>query len=416
MADQPRRILLVDCDMFFVQVARLEDPDGAGRTPLLMVGGSAEGRGVVTSADYRVRKYGVHSGMPMARARRLCPDATIVPVPREACRRRSREIRELLGSLAPVVQAASIDEFYLDLTGTERLFGNESLEATAHRIRKQVLRKTRISVSVGGGPVRLVAKLAVERAKPGGVHVVPPGSEAAFLRGHDLDRIPGVGPALLEALQERGLRTVDDVLMVEEEWLRRWFGENRGRWLWERVRGIDPSPVTAEDERKSISAERTFPTDVDDDAELERRLLGLALEVGRTLREKGLQARTVTVKVRDADFTTRQASRTLPEAMESDRTLFGMARELLDELRQRRSGPVRLLGVGVGSLQERGAPEQLSLLDRGAGSETERDRTLSRTVDLLRRRFGKGTLLPGRIMEDTRTDHDAASHDAEDDP
>ncbi|MFW5904746.1 MAG: Y-family DNA polymerase, partial [bacterium] len=282
MTDPVRRILLVDCDMFFVQVARLTDPEGAGRASLLMVGGSPEGRGVVTSADYRVREYGVHSGMPMARARRLCPEATIAPVPRKACSHKSREIREVLTSRAPVVEAASIDEFYLDLTGTERLYAGESLEATASRIRREVREHTRISVSVGGGTVKLVAKLAVERAKPGGVHIVPAGDEAAFLRGIELARIPGVGPTFLTRLRDRGLHTVDDVLQVQQEWLRRWFGQARGRWLWERVRGIDPSPVSSDDARKSISSERTFPTDLNDDDELRRR----TYELGERLKER----------------------------------------------------------------------------------------------------------------------------------
>ncbi len=160
----PRRILLVDCDAFFVQVARLQDPEGAGRTPLLLVGGSAEGRGVVTSASYACRPFGVRSGMPMGEALRLCPEARVVPVPRRACVERSRAVLGTLRELAPVVQAASIDEFYLDLTGMERLLRDEPLEASGERIRTRVRERTGISVSVGGGTNRLVAKLAAGRA------------------------------------------------------------------------------------------------------------------------------------------------------------------------------------------------------------------------------------------------------------
>src|SRR5688572_4855056 len=164
----PRRILLVDCDMFFVQVARLTDPDGVGREPLLLVGGSPTGRGVITSASYEARAFGVRSGMPAAQALRLCPEAVIVPVPRSECARKSRAIHDTLQRLAPVVRAASIDEFYLDLSGTERLFAEE-LSESARRIRETVLADTEISVSVGGGTGRTVAKLAVRRAKPAGV-------------------------------------------------------------------------------------------------------------------------------------------------------------------------------------------------------------------------------------------------------
>jgi DNA polymerase IV len=402
-----RRVLLVDCDAFFVQVARLQDPEGAGRASLLLVGGSAEGRGVVTSASYACRPFGVRSGMPMGQALRLCPDAVVVPVPRSACVDRSRAVREALGELSPVVQAASIDEFYLDLTGMERLLQGESLEETAQRIRHRVRDRAQISVSIGGGTNRLVAKLAAGRAKPAGVHVVPAGEEAGFLAGFGLREIPGVGPSLLEAMERRGLQEVRDVVGVEEEWLVRWFGEARGRWLFERCRGIDPSPVVAEEERKSISSERTFSRDIPagsgGDRILERHLLQLALSVGEGLRGRGLRARTVTVKLRDGDFTTRQGSRTLPHPMESDRILYETAGELLAGLRRKRGAPTRLLGVGVSNLSEEAVPRQLSLLDEEDDrAETDRDRTLSHLGDELRARFGRGAILPGRILEKDR--------------
>ena len=317
MSDQPRerRILLVDCDAFYVQVARLEDPEGAGKAPLLIVGGSPSGRGVVTSASYEARAFGVRSAMPTAHALRLCPDATGVGVPRGSVTRRSREVRAVLEELAPVVQAASVDEFYLDLTGTERLFAPESLADTAWRIRRTVLERTAISVSLGGGTRRVIAKLAATRAKPAGVHVVPAGDEQAFLNTLDLSELPGVGPALVEALGKRGLVRVADAVDVQEEWLQRWFGERRGAWLYRRVRGVDRSPVDPAERRKSISSERTFFEDLEQDEDLERRLIELTSSVGATLRSKAMRARTVTVKLRDYDFRTRQHSRTLAEAI-----------------------------------------------------------------------------------------------------
>jgi DNA polymerase IV len=195
-----RRILLVDCDQFFVQCARLADPDGAGRESLLLVGGSASGRGVVTSASYETRAFGVRSGMPTATAQRLCPKAVVVPVPRGLCGEKSRAIRDVLERYSPVVEPASIDEAYLDLSGTERLYRGEPLADTARRIQAAVLAETDIHVSIGGGTNRLVAKLAVSRAKPAGVHVVAPGGEAAFLAEHDIADIPGVGPVLAAEL------------------------------------------------------------------------------------------------------------------------------------------------------------------------------------------------------------------------
>lgn len=398
-----RRVLLVDCDAFFVQVARLEDPEGAGRADPLLVGG-AGGRGVVTSASYSARPFGVRSGMPTAEALRLCPEATVVPVPRQACSRRSREIRSALESLAPVVQAASIDEFYLDLSGTERLWSGEPLEATAARIRASVLQQTGISVSIGGGTNRLVAKLATRRAKPAGVHVVRPGSEAEFVASLELSAIPGIGPSLRARLEDRGIYRVRELAAVEEAWLIRWFGAARGRWLWERARGIDSSPVIASEERKSISSERTFHEDLHDPDALERHLLQLVLSVGETLRNQGLRARTVTSRVRDDDFRTRQASRTLEQAIESDRVLFEVSRDLFRELRARRTRPTRLLGVGVSNLIPEGGARQLSMFDEHPTRESDRDRRLSRLGDELRARFGRDALRPGRTIRDRDTE------------
>ena len=330
-----RKILHVDCDAFFVQVARLEDPSGAGRAKLLIVGGSPSGRGVVTSASYEARAYGVRSAMPTAHALRLCPGATVVSVPRDAIGLRSRAVRDALRELAPVVEAASVDEFYLDLTGTERLFKDEPLPETADRIRRTVLARTEISTSVGGGSNRLVAKLATSVAKPAGIHVVPPGEEGVFLSGRELEDIPGIGPALLEAMAQRGLRTVRDTLAVEPVWLERWFGARRAAWLrarFEAGRGADD--IEPERERKSISSERTFHRDVDDPEVLDAQLLRLSEGVGRTLRDQGLRARTVTVKLKDFDFKIRQRAHTLPQAVESDRAIWNVARPLLGDLQQ----------------------------------------------------------------------------------
>ncbi len=384
--------------MFFVQVARLEDPEGVGRTPLLMVGGSPSGRGVITSASYEVRAYGVRSGMPTAQALRLCPEATVVPVPRGACAERSRAVRSVLEELAPVVQAASIDEFYLDLSGMERLLRGESLEETAHRIRRRVLEGTRISVSIGGSTRKMVAKLAAGEAKPAGVHIVPPGGEAAFMRRFRLAQIPGVGPAFLSALEAKGLSTVEDILPVKLTWLERWFGSTRGRWLYHRVRGEDPSPVSPGEDRKSVSSERTFPRDLVDRAEMERALLDLSASVGRGLRKRGLRARTVTLKARTTRFRNRTVSRTLPEPVESDTALFQVARELLASVLEGRRPGYRLLGVSASNLVEAEEGAQLALFQEEA-VESERDRILSRAADRLRTRFGEGALRPGRMVE-----------------
>ena len=393
----PRRILLADCDMFFVQVAKLEDPEGVGRLDLVMVGGRPESRGVVTSASYGARKFGVRSGMPMSQAVRLCPGATVVPVPRAACGRRSREVEAVLRRFAPTLEAASIDEFYLDLTGTERLYGDEPLDRTAERIRRAVREQTGISVSLGGGTTRMIAKMATRLAKPEGIHVVPAGAEQEFMLRWEVRDIPSVGPVLAEELRRRGVRSVREALALDEATLAAWMGESRGSWLFRRVRGIDPTPVGEPAETKSVSHERTFARDLQRDDEIEAELLRLAVDTGSTLRRKGLRGRTVTVRVRDADFRDRQASRTLPEAVESDRAIHDTARSLLARLRAQRRTPVRLLGVGVSSLAPVDGPGQMALFD-AAFAETEKDRSLSRAADAIRARFGAGALQPGRIL------------------
>lgn len=398
------RILLVDCDAFFVQVARLEDPDGAGRAEFLIVGGSASGRGVVTSASYSCRAMGVRSAMPTGRALQLCPQATVAPVSRSACSERSRRVRAALEDLSPVVQAASIDEFYLDFTGTERLLKGETLEDTARRVKDDVFAASEIRVSVGGGVNRLVAKLAVGRAKPDGVFIVAPGDEAAFVAELELGQIPGIGPALLASLQDKGLKTVADVRRVDPAWLERWFGDSRAGWLRRRVFGVDDSRVSRHEPRKSISSERTFFRDLHRVEDLERELLRLTVSVAGTMRTKGLRARTLTVKIRDSDFKTRQRAHTFPEAVESESVLYPTARDLLADLRRRRRTGARLLGVGLTNFTSGDSSRQLALFegDDDPERESERDRLLAHTVDGLRSRFGHDAVLPGRIVRGPR--------------
>ena len=395
-----RRILLADADAFFVAVARMVDPDGAGKAPLLIVGGAPGSRGVVCSASYETRKFGVRSAMPISRALRLCPDALCVPVPRGECSRKHREIRAVLDRFAPVVQAASIDEWYLDLDGTDALYQGAPMEAIAHRIRDAVHRETGLTVSIGGGSSKLVAKLAVEKAKPKtgatGVHIVPSGGELTFMRQHTLADIPGIGPKTTVRLAERGLRTVDDVLALDDAALSRLVGTSDAAWLAERVRGIDRGEVAEREEARSISRDETFDADLNDDVLLEGELTELVSRAGADLRGDALEARTVTVRIRDTDFRTRQASRTVDEALASDRALYAVARELLRKLRNDRHVPARLLGVALSNFTTPPA-KQLGLFDAPrAPMETEKDRELSRAVDAVRARFGRDAIAAGR--------------------
>jgi len=392
-----RRILLLDCDQFFVQCARLADPDGAGREALLLVGGSPEGRGVVTSASYETRVFGVRSGMPTATALRLCPRARVVPVPRRMCGAKSRAVRAVLDRFSPLVEAASIDEAYIDLSGTERLYAGETLRDTAARIQATVLQETAIQVSVGGGTCKLVAKLAVERAKPAGVHVVAPGEEEAFLATFALADIPGVGPVFTEELRRFGLVGVAEAQRLSERALVELLGEGRGDWLFRRVHGRDAGRVVPEHTPRSMSRDETFPHDLHGLEELERELARLTARLGADLREAGYRARTITLRVRDADFRTRQAGRTVAEPLETDRAIHQVTRELLVRLHAARRIGTRLLGVAATGLTPVATTAQLGLFGEERGLETDRERRLDRTADEIRERFGRDALRRGGL-------------------
>ena len=418
-----RRILLVDADAFFVAVARQVDPEGAGKAALLIVGGRPGSRGVVCSASYECRAFGVRSAMPISRALKLCPEAMCVPVPRGACSSRSREIQAVLARFAPVVQASSIDEWYCDLGGTETLYGHESLAATAHRIRQAVFDATGLNVSIGGGTSRLIAKMAVEVAKPkpgtgaDGVQCVPPGGEASFLSRFRLADLPMVGPRLTDKLARMGLETVQDAQAWSAEALVSRLGERAGSWLARRVRGVDDSIVSPRERQKQVSREDTFARDLDDDEVIERELLRLAVRVSADLRRQALRARTVTVKVKDRDFKSRTAQRTLANFIESEKSVVKAARPLLRHLRGKRRVPIRLLGIALSHFDDdpEAAPlpaAQLGLFGveaatPAAGSapapadpeESPRDRALTRALDRIRDRYGSGAILPARLVD-----------------
>ncbi len=397
-----RRILHADADAFFVAVARMADPEGAGRAPLLIVGGRPGSRGVVCSASWETRAYGVRSAMPIAQALRLCPEAMCVPVPRQACGATSRAIAAVLARYTPVVEGASIDEWYLDLTGTEALYRDEPLEDTARRIRETVHRETGMWLSIGGGASKLVAKLAAERAKPRpgtgatGVRIIPAGGEGEFLREFALAELPGIGPKLQAKLASLGMVRVDDVLGHERATLAHWLGRRPAEWLWARVRGIHTAPVEARAGSKQMSHETTFARDIADTAAIAGVLRTLAAKVAGEMRADRLGARTVTVKLKDADFTTRLASRTVPEPLESDRAIADVAVALLAKLRAARPVPARLVGVALGNLVAARDAEQLGLFAPPATAiERPQDRAVSRAVDRVRERFGETAIRTG---------------------
>jgi len=266
--------------------------------------------------------------------------------------------------------------------------------------------ETGLTVSIGGGSSKLIAKLAVERAKPhknpaaNGVFVVPAGDEIAFMSTLKLADIPGIGPKSTERLARHSLITVTDVLNADRAALVRAVGEREADWLAARARGISESEVADKEQSKQMSRDETFPRDLHDDRALERELLRLATRVAADLRGDGLTARTITVRIRDADWTNRSASRTLPESVESDRAIFTVARELLHKLRRARRVPARLLSVSLSSLdEERREIPQLALFDDVAPMvETEKDRAVSHAVDRVRAKLGKDAIKPGGLV------------------
>jgi DNA polymerase-4 len=266
---------------------------------------------------------------------------------------------------------------------------------------------THLSVSIGGGTSKLVAKLAVERAKPKpgtggtGVHVVAAGDEERFLATFDLADIPFIGPRFQERLAKLGMRTVPDVLQYDRATLTQWLGTREAAWLHDRVRGVDHGEVERHGDAKSISRDETFPADINDDDDLLRELLALITRAATDLRADGLTARTITVRIRDRDFKTRQASRTLDAPVISDRVILQVGRALLAKLRQARRVPARLLGVGLSSLSVDSTADQLVLFERRDAkiAETDRDRTLARTIDQVRARFGSKGILPAGLID-----------------
>lgn len=384
-----RTIFHVDLDAFFAAVERVVNPDLIGKP--LIVGGIGN-RGVVSCASYEARKFGVHSAMPITIARRLCPQGVFVPTSHSLYGSFSKRFMAILRDHSPLVQAVSVDEAYIDMTGTEKLFGPP--RDAADNIRARVHGDLKVTASIGVASSKLVAKIASDAAKPDGIKLVAPGGEAAFLAPMPARKLPGLGPKAEEALALLGIKTIGDLASHPLGPLRRRLGPNHAESLQQRAMGIDHSEVTTDGEAKSISAETTFDDDTDDLDYLHGRLQQLAERVGARLRKSEKFARTVTLKLRYYDFETITRQTTLPVAGDGDAAITTAGKELLDRAMAQRKARVRLVGVGVGNLTERVG--QLSLLDTDPISIAREDSALSGTVDAIRARFGKAAINRGR--------------------
>jgi DNA polymerase-4 len=374
----PRAIIHVDLDAFYASVEQLRRPELRGRPIIVGGGGEQYTRGVVSAASYEARRFGVHSAMPLARARRLCPHAVILPVDFAAYRRASRQVFALARQLTPVVEPLSLDEAYLDVTGSIALIGTP--EQMAIGLRDRIASECQLDASCGVATTKLVAKVASDLEKPRGMVVVPPGAEADFLAPLPLRRLPGLGPATERALAGLGITTLGELAALPLDTLRRRLGDHAATSLSERARGIDRGEVTLPDRPKSISREETFSADVTARPQLERLLRACAADVGRQLRHGGWTARTATLKLRYSDFTTLSRQATWPTPQNGDLELARAAQRLLDDVWS--GAPVRLLGMGVSGIID---AAQLDLFDV---SDAPRDTRLDTALDSLRDRFG----------------------------
>jgi DNA polymerase-4 len=379
-----RKILHLDLDAFFCAVEEQHDPSLRGKA--FAVGGRPDERGVVASCSYAARVYGIHSAMPMSRAIRLCPDLLIVSSRHEEYGRRSKRVMRHLHNLTPLVEQISIDEAFLDVTGRQ-----EKASALARLIQQTINEEEGLPCSLGVATSKLVAKIANNVGKsemkatrpgqpPNAIKVVRPGQEAAFLAPLPVRELWGVGPKTEERLMELGLRTIGDIATCSEEDLSRRFGKH-GRDLSRRARGIDERPLETKHETKSVSKETTFAQDIADEMTLKRTLLKLSEGVGRRLRRAGLAGRTVTLKLRWADFTTLTRQITLEYSTDTTEEIYHAIERLFTQTWVRGKA-VRLLGVGVSGFDDQ--PRQLGLWD----SVPQDDNRLDDTLDQLRDRFG----------------------------
>jgi DNA polymerase-4 len=390
------RILHVDLDAFFVEVCRQRHPELRG-VDLLVVGGRRDQRGVVQSASYGARKFGIHAGMPIAQAVRLCPAATFFQGSFIHYRDASRAVRAVLQRFSPTVVMASLDEAYLDFAGTDRLYP-VSLLPVAERIRDTVRTETGLDCSIGIGPNRMIAKLASDSAKPRGLMEVRAGWEEGFLAGLPLSAMPGVGPKTAARWADLGLTDVYQVQRMDEEALSRLLGGD-ARGLKRRAHGHAGSTLRGERLPKSVSRETTLSRDLRDPEELEAILSLLTARVAGQLRDEQLVGRTVTLKLRHDDFYTVTRRRTLETATDLDAELYDAARALFREafgdVRRRNRG-VRLIGIAATNL---GVAAEADLFEPPG---RQRLRELSAAVDKVRGKYGFGAVTPGSVLRARR--------------
>ena len=385
----PEPILHVDMDAFYASVEVLKDPSLRGKP--VVVGGAGP-RGVVMSASYESRRYGIRSAMPSARAKRLCPEAVFVRPDFTSYQAYSTRLREVLLSFTPHVEPISLDEAFLDVGGSTSLFGppREIAEAIRARVRDELA----LVCSVGVAPNKFLAKLASTTAKPDGLLVVEPAEIESFLHPLPVTALWGVGEQTAEVLRRLGLKTVADIAAVSERTLQRAVGDALGAHLHALANGADERPVIPNEPSKSVGSEETFSADLDARPEILREVLRLSERTAGRLRAKGLCGRTITLKVRFSNFKTITRSRTLPEEVDSGAEIYQVARALFEGLPVERPR-IRLLGVSVAGLASGPPRTQLDLLTTPRPGWRE----ATGAIDSIRRRFGDEAVGPATLLD-----------------
>jgi DNA polymerase-4 len=376
-------ILHVDMDAFFASVEQREQPELRGKA--VIVGGAPNSRGVVCAASYEAREFGVHSAMPSSRAVRLCPQAIFLPPRMSLYGSVSAEIREVFHRFTPLVEPLSMDEAFLDVSACERLHG--SAPSIGRRIKEAIRTELNLVASVGAAPNKFLAKLASDAEKPDGFVVIDSDRSQDFLDPMPVRRLWGVGKRASEKLEAVGVRTIADVRAAPMDLLQCYFGE-QAEHFWRLARGLDDRRVTPDRQAKSISHETTFADDVGDLAVLRRWVIMLAEQVAWRLRRHQLFAATVQLKVRFSDFQTMTRSSKLAEPSDGSQEICDISTDMLARCLQKERRPLRLIGVGVGGLRNRGNQQQLLFTAEEAAAQ----HSLDSAADAIREKFGKSSL------------------------
>ncbi len=387
-------ILHVDMDAFFASVEQLDDPSLRGRC--VAVGGGQ--RGVVAAASYEARKFGVRSAMPIFQARQRCPHLIVVPPRRQRYAELSQRIMQILGHFSPLVEPISIDEAFVDVGGCERLHG--TAQQTGLAIKKQIRAQTGLSCSVGIAPNKFLAKIASDLNKPDGLTLITVEQMISFIDDLPIQKVPGVGARTQQRLAAMGISTLGQVRGFSEAQLVRRLGAF-GRRLMELAHGHDDSPVVVASEAKSMSSEITLDQDTRDRALLATHLLAQAQAVAQDLRRHQVRARTITMKLRSADFQRHTRGQTLPQPVDSADAIYATALGLLKafDLNQ----PIRLIGVGAGNLQSRQVPLQQELFATEENQQRRQWEKVDRALDAIDERYGRQCVLRGTLTEPAKT-------------